>query len=224
MIANSDPHVDSYDCTGAVSLNSSMQSNVPSPFGGMHKFTHLNMPGGQWEQSSKWMSHDLHSSHYTTLRREARKNWSNPNGGSRSACSDGSKMQSPPSNRGSVKYFEQNLHGVTSSRSNAFQMCSSINRFAPGSAACTNPLFTFSECSRYFIAKRMYSDQSAIKTKACEAQKTETDVNTPQKQSVLLSKREQLKKAIKDYGITVPLFHISMSLVSLGLFYQLVAR
>lgn len=40
---NADPHVDSYDCTGAVSLNSSMQSNVPSPFGGMHKFTHLNV-------------------------------------------------------------------------------------------------------------------------------------------------------------------------------------
>ena len=45
-----DPHVASYDCNGAVNLNSAMQSNVPSPFGGMHKFTHLNMPGGQWGQ------------------------------------------------------------------------------------------------------------------------------------------------------------------------------
>lgn len=43
-------HVESYDCTGAVSLCASMQSNVPSPFGGMHKFSHLNMPGGQWSQ------------------------------------------------------------------------------------------------------------------------------------------------------------------------------
>lgn len=40
-----DSHVRSYDCSGAVSLNSSMQSNVPTPFGGMHKFSHLNMPG-----------------------------------------------------------------------------------------------------------------------------------------------------------------------------------
>jgi len=74
-----DPHVGSYDCTGAVSLSSSMQSNVPSPFGGGNSFTHLHMPGGQWEQGSKWMSHDLQSSHYTNLRREARKNWSTTN-------------------------------------------------------------------------------------------------------------------------------------------------
>lgn len=71
-----DPHVQSYDCTGAVSLNSSMQSNVPSPFGGMHKFTHLNMPGGAWAQESKFLSHELNSSHYTNLRQEVRSDWS----------------------------------------------------------------------------------------------------------------------------------------------------
>ncbi|XP_035913182.1 uncharacterized protein LOC118512612 isoform X2 [Anopheles stephensi] len=70
-----DPHVQSYDCTGAVSLNSSMQSNVPSPFGGMHKFTHLNMPGGAWAQESKFLSHELNSSHYTNLRQEVRSDW-----------------------------------------------------------------------------------------------------------------------------------------------------
>lgn len=71
----SDPHVESYDCTGAVSLNSAMQSNVPSPFGGMHKFTHLNMPGGAWAQESKFLSHELNSSHYTNLRQEVRSDW-----------------------------------------------------------------------------------------------------------------------------------------------------
>lgn len=71
-----DPHVQSYDCFGAISLNSAMQSNVPSPFGGMHKFTHLNMPGGQWSQDCKFMSQNLQSSHYTTLRKNARSNWS----------------------------------------------------------------------------------------------------------------------------------------------------
>lgn len=70
-----DPHVESYDCTGAVSLNSAMQSNVPSPFGGMHKFTHLNMPGGAWAQESKFLSHELNSSHYTNLRQEVRSDW-----------------------------------------------------------------------------------------------------------------------------------------------------
>lgn len=70
-----DAHVQSYDCFGAVSLNSAMQSNVPSPFGGMHKFSHLNMPGGQWSQDNKFMSQNLQDSHYTSLRRDARSNW-----------------------------------------------------------------------------------------------------------------------------------------------------
>lgn len=75
-VDNSDPHVQSYDCRGAVSLNSAMQSNVPSPFGGMHKFTHLNMPGGGWAQEGKYLAHDLNSSHYINLRKEVRSDWS----------------------------------------------------------------------------------------------------------------------------------------------------
>lgn len=74
--AGVDPHVQSYDCRGAVSLNSVMQSNVPSPFGGMHKFTHLNMPGGGWAQEGKYLAHDLNSSHYINLRKEVRSEWS----------------------------------------------------------------------------------------------------------------------------------------------------
>lgn len=75
--SSADPHVQSYDCRGAVSLNSAMQSNVPSPFGGMHKFTHLNMPGGGWAQEGKFLAQDLHSSHYMNLRKEVRSDWSN---------------------------------------------------------------------------------------------------------------------------------------------------
>ncbi|CAG5021615.1 unnamed protein product [Parnassius apollo] len=66
----SDPHVNKYDCRGAVSLSSSMQSNVPSPFSGSH--THLNMPGSQWGQGYKYLSDHLHSAHYLTLRNEYR--------------------------------------------------------------------------------------------------------------------------------------------------------
>lgn len=70
-----DPHVQSYDCFGAVSLNAVMQSNVPNPYGGMHKFSHLNMPGGQWSQEGKFMSNNLHTSHYTNLRKDVRSDW-----------------------------------------------------------------------------------------------------------------------------------------------------
>ncbi|CAB3231143.1 unnamed protein product [Arctia plantaginis] len=65
-----DPHANKYDCRGAVSLNSSMQSNVPSPFSGNH--THLNMPGSQWGQGHKYLSSNLQSAHYLTLRNEYR--------------------------------------------------------------------------------------------------------------------------------------------------------
>lgn len=74
---STDRRADSYDCTGAVSLNSSMQSNVPSPFSGGNAFTHLNMPGAQWGQESKFMSNDLNASHYINLRQSVRSHWSN---------------------------------------------------------------------------------------------------------------------------------------------------
>ena len=70
ITVQSDPHVNKYDCRGAVSLSSSMQSNVPSPFNGNH--THLNMPGSQWGQGQKYLSDHLHSAHYLTLRNEYR--------------------------------------------------------------------------------------------------------------------------------------------------------
>ncbi|CAG9784489.1 unnamed protein product [Diatraea saccharalis] len=70
-----DPHVNKYDCHGAVSLSSSMQSNVPSPFSGNH--THLNMPGSQWGQGYKYLSDHLQSAHYLTLRNEYRETQNN---------------------------------------------------------------------------------------------------------------------------------------------------
>ncbi|XP_072936453.1 uncharacterized protein [Epargyreus clarus] len=70
ITVQADPHVNKYDCRGAVSLSSSMQSNVPSPFSGNH--THLNMPGSQWGQGYKYLSDHLHNAHYLTLRNEYR--------------------------------------------------------------------------------------------------------------------------------------------------------
>uniref|UniRef100_A0A1E1VXC7 Uncharacterized protein n=2 Tax=Pectinophora gossypiella TaxID=13191 RepID=A0A1E1VXC7_PECGO len=75
ITVQADPHVNKYDCRGAVSLSSSMQSNVPSPFSGNH--THLNMPGSQWGQGYKYLSDHLHSAHYLTLRNEYRSNMTN---------------------------------------------------------------------------------------------------------------------------------------------------
>lgn len=183
QINQSDPHVNSYDCRGAVNLNSSMQSNVPSPFGGMHKFTHLNMPGGQWEQGIKWLSHDLNSSHYTTLRREARKRWTNDR----------------DDNKG---IFPQHTFGSSN-------ILNAVN-------ARNNPLFARVNANRLMvIAKRHFSGQ----TTGAERKPGEEE-----KGAEALSGKEKLKRAVKDYGVTVIVFHVSMSLASLGFCYQMVAR
>ena len=39
-----------------------------------------------------------------------------------------------------------------------------------------------------------------------------------------LSRRQKLQKAVKDYGATVIVFHVALSLTSLGFFYALVSR
>ena len=60
-------HVDSYDCFGAVSLNGTMQSNVPKPFSSHGRSMHLNMPGGQWSRDDKYIAEDMQRSHYRRL-------------------------------------------------------------------------------------------------------------------------------------------------------------
>ncbi|XP_017079823.1 uncharacterized protein LOC108113660 isoform X2 [Drosophila eugracilis] len=70
-------HTQSYDCFGLISLNSAMQSNVPKPFGGFNKYSHLNMPGGQWSQEYKFLAQNMHYSHYSSLRNMLREDWAN---------------------------------------------------------------------------------------------------------------------------------------------------
>ncbi|EFN67012.1 Transmembrane protein C20orf108 [Camponotus floridanus] len=60
-------HMDSYDCFGAISLNGTMQSNVPKPFSSHGRSMHLNMPGGQWSRSGKYIAEDMQRSHYRKL-------------------------------------------------------------------------------------------------------------------------------------------------------------
>lgn len=219
MKPDADPHVASYDCTGAVSLNSSMQSNVPTPFTGMAPhYMHLNMPGGQWSQNGKWMSHDLHSSHYTTLRHEVRKNILNgEKNGVRekgmvvlNACLHGNLSSQPKSLWAQLTRFN-----LTKS---SYACLSSINQ--------TRLMF----CHLNEIPNqthRMYSDKKELVKKEDEkdvAKKEGESKESEMTESIVLSPRMKLKNAIRDYGSTVLIFHIAISLVSLGIFYQLVSR
>ncbi|KAI8427745.1 hypothetical protein MSG28_002172 [Choristoneura fumiferana] len=129
-----DPHVNKYDCRGAVSLSSSMQSNVPSPFSGNH--THLGMPGSQWGQGNKYLSDHLHSAHYLTLRNE---------------------------------YRDKALNSAVT------------------------------------IGRRNMSTENT------------------EAQPVKLSAKEKIKNAVKEYGSTVIVFHVTISIFSLGGCYLLVS-
>ncbi|XP_070855090.1 uncharacterized protein [Drosophila suzukii] len=63
-----DPLVQSYDCFGLISLSSAMRSNVPMPFRGLNKFSHLKMPGGQCSEEYKFIAQNLEFSHNSGLR------------------------------------------------------------------------------------------------------------------------------------------------------------
>lgn len=233
----SDPHVESYDCTGAVSLNSSMQSNVPSPFGGMHKFTHLNMPGGQWEQGSKWMSHDMHSSHYTNLRRETRKNWFNsglPVTHDKNPSKCDRDINAPlSSNNGKGSYPNSIFIAHGSSLlafNNTLQCIYHNNNIASNSIILNklnNLLINQKKSQHHFQVNRFCSNKVTKTTPTTTDTKHPNEapsVNIEDPSTKPLSSRETFKRAIKEYGGTVLVFHITMSLASLGICYQLVAR
>lgn len=209
--SDADPHVGSYDCTGAVSLNSSMQSNVPSPFGGMHNFTHLNMPGGQWSQSGKTMSHDLHSSHYTNLRREVRKAMSEDE---KNAISEQGMI---------VLKMNACLHGLSTSPSPSNSLSMLINSSFACLGQTDQSRLNHLNAAPYQNSRRMYSDKKEV-AKATEPSKETQNDAKAQDETVALTPRAKLKAAIRDYGSTVFVFHIAISLVSLGIFYQLVSR
>ncbi|XP_026327758.1 uncharacterized protein LOC113236027 isoform X2 [Hyposmocoma kahamanoa] len=132
ITVQSDPHFNKYDCRGAVSLSSSMQSNVPSPFTGND--THLNMPGSQWGQGHKYLSDHLHSAHYLTLRNEYRN--------------------------------------------------------------------------------KLFSNVVTIGTR---------HMSTDENSTSAMSTKEKLKKAVKEYGSTVVVFHVTISVFSLGACYLLIS-
>lgn len=170
ITAEVDSHSQCYDCNGAVSLNSSMQSNVPSPFSGSaDHYMHLNMPGGQWEQWSKYVSNDLQCSHYTNLRQQIRSNDDKTKG---------------------TAFFSQK-------------------------EVLWNPMGSH---NRY-----MHTKSRIVKTSDTNILQKQIS-NDAEKEIQPVSKREYLKRAIKQYGSTVIIFHISHSLLSLGLFYLLISR
>lgn len=196
---SADAHIGAYDCTGAVHLSSSMQSNVPNPFGGMHKFTHLNMPGGQWGQGIRLMANDMHSSHYTNLRKSIRSNWS---------------QYDETINKEGMPVIRSVLTGFPAS-----VLCKHVQQ-TPLASALTQAWHDTTTAKT--TQRRMYSTgPTKASTDSTPKDTASAEVKTD---DVVLSRKDKLKKAVKEYGSTVFVFHIGISLISLGSFYLLVSR
>ncbi|XP_014600014.1 PREDICTED: uncharacterized protein LOC106784706 [Polistes canadensis] len=159
-----DIHVDSYDCTGTVSLNGSMQSNVPKPFCSTGKSTHFNMPGGQWAKDSKYIAEDMQKSNY--------------------------------------KLSSTNIL--------------SSNRIKNG---ITNEAILMSMLGNKLLYP-MYINRMRYSTNSSTTNTTNSKDEIEKK--IIQSKKERLKIIVRDYGKVVLVFHIAISLASLGFFYTVV--
>lgn len=170
---DSDPHIGPYDCCGAVSLSSSMQSNVPTPFGGGRQ-GFLGMPGSQWGHGHKYLSDHLHSSHYLNLRNTY-----------------GRGIHGTARNSGTI-----NLYHTRASILMPAKTCF----FSNSQLSCIK--------SQYVNAIRSMSNGT----------------KDPNEIGRSLSRKEKLKQAVAAYGSTVIVFHVTISLASLGICYLLVSR
>jgi hypothetical protein len=170
-ISYEDPRLELYDMRSSVNMNCAMQSTVPEPYGGNKKPSHLNMPGGSWGLQTKYLSHELNSSHYTQLRQDIRSSESKQKG-------IGMSM------------IGLNVHNLS-------------------------PLYH--HLSFLTINKRFIS-------LSCSNRAQETGQGESKSTTTVESNKDKLKRAVKEYGSTVIVFHIGISLISLGVCYTLVSR
>ncbi|KDR12191.1 hypothetical protein L798_13927, partial [Zootermopsis nevadensis] len=166
-----DLHVASYDCSGTVSLSSVMQTMVPEPFSKEGHSTYLNMPGGQWGQGHKYISRDMHNTHYQNLIQK-------------SASKDGGD---DPGTLGCKKLTTKSY-----CMENCLQAAPVIFMKRPPSQTMGRGMSFFMQTNSLF------------------------STNTGDSK---LSRKDKLKRAFKEYGLTVVIFHIGISLLSLGGFY-----
>jgi len=76
------------------------------------------------------------------------------------------------------------------------------------------------------IQRRNFSTSTSVYSKSepdLGKKGQESSDVSPQTDEVQLTPRQKLKRAVKDYGATVMVFHISIALASLGIFYTLVS-
>lgn len=191
-----------------------MQTNVPKPYEISGKApVHLNMPGGQWAQDEKYISGDLHTFHHSNI--SSRKN---PGTANRSLSLAGLGVPvgraAVPRVTGSNPLFGGGAGSVDSV--NCIQLLSTANkvRLLSNKVSASEYLIRLSPGCKFFHKSAVTNTQQSQDT---ENKKTDT----PESQ---LTPRQKLQRAVKEYGATVIVFHVTISLASLGICYLLVSR
>lgn len=76
-------------------------------------------------------------------------------------------------------------------------------------------------CECFLKNARQYS--TTVRSNDAD-QRSDSKMILKSEQSAPLTRKEKLKKAVKEYGSTVIIFHVGISLVSLGVCYSLISR
>ncbi len=142
------------------------------------------------------------------------------------------QLQFKSSGFGSVETYRHRPYSKclsTSVYANQIRLISAGNR--------TSSLFTDKSVVLIDIIKMSASTSAApsgnpgSKPPPPEKQEGESNPNAkldsstaPEVPKAALSTKDKLKQAVRDYGATVLVFHVTMSLMSLGFFYVLVSR
>ncbi|XP_071442833.1 uncharacterized protein [Hetaerina americana] len=206
--AGEDAHVGAYACSGSgIHLNSVMQPNVPLPFhsassGGHEKASEAgdhssyvdNPPeGGHWTGGEKYLAEDRKNVHARGGRQ----------GGGEGI---GSKPGTTP-----LAGHNKSLAFLIGSLPVTCCGLPSINHSPVG---CNGIVLV----SHQALGSRLFLP---MKSMSCLA--FSTSVNNSNINVAPLSRKDKLKKAVKDYGATVIVFHVGISLLSLGGFYLAVS-
>ena len=118
-------------------------------------------------------------------------------------------------------HFQANLHLVFSSplRAGCQDKGTALRQKGKWSKQCWCLADCFTQAVQQYQQRRNYSTQTRGDGPESAASKPVAESTGAQ-----LSQREKLKRAVKEYGSTVIVFHVAISLVSLGGFYLAVSR
>lgn len=216
-----DCHIGVYDGSNTVSLDSSIQTNVPKPFGlSAQAPSHFHAPDCHGEQDDKYVAGDLQDHHQST-------HISSKKTSGTALCHFGSS---------GAKWGMRGVTVLPSVVGHTIRHYGSLCYSGRLVVAGMPPTPNYPNLVRYWlfnsisnsgcvcgreVVKQERRIHNCMTDRVQEKKDGEgVDSETPH---VQLTARQKLQRAVKEYGSTVIVFHVAISLTSLGICYLLVS-